>query len=95
MGHDVPMERLMYEKCAAEVELLECIKVTFGKQAVEILEHFVELNEIGKEKAINTLIDLCMIEKYTEKNWCVTDVTDVTLTLYFLYFKVFQIIKFL
>ena len=68
MGHDVPMERLMYEKCAAEVELLECIKVTFGKQAVEILEHFVELNEIGKEKAIDTLIDLCMIEKYTEKN---------------------------
>jgi len=68
MGHDVPMERLMYEKCAAEVELLECIKVTFGKQAVELLEHFVELNEIGKEKAIDTLIDLCMIEKYTEKN---------------------------
>jgi len=68
MGYDVPMERLMYEKNAAEVELLECIQVTFGKQAVELLEHFVELNETGKEKAIDTLIDLCMIEKYTEKN---------------------------
>lgn len=68
MGYDVPMERLMYEKNAAEVELLECIQVTFGNQAVELLEHFVELNEIGKEKAIDTLIDLCMIEKYTEKN---------------------------
>ena len=29
MGYDVPMERLMYEKNAAEVELLECIQVTF------------------------------------------------------------------
>ena len=35
--------------------------------AVELLEHFVELNEAGKEKAIDTLIDLCMIDKYTEK----------------------------
>jgi len=67
MGYDVQMDRLMYEKNAAEVELLECIQVTFGKQAVELLEHFVELNETGKEKAIDTLIDLCMIEKYTEK----------------------------
>jgi transcriptional regulator with XRE-family HTH domain len=67
MGYDVPMERLMYEKNAAEVELLECIQVTFGKKAVQLLEQFIELNEVGKDKAIDTLIDLCMIEKYTEK----------------------------
>lgn len=67
MGYDVPMERLMYEKNAAEVELLECIQVTFGEKAVQLLEHFIELNETGKEKAIDTLIDLCMIDKYTEK----------------------------
>ncbi len=67
MGHDVPMERLMYEKNAAEVELLECIQVTFGEKAVQLLEQFIELNEVGKDKAIDTLIDLCMIEKYTEK----------------------------
>ena len=67
MGYDVPMERLMYEKNAAEVELLELIQVTYGKEVVELLEHFIELNETGKEKAIDTLIDLCMIDKYTEK----------------------------
>jgi len=67
MGHDVPMERLMYEKNATEVQLLEAIKVTYGKKAVELLEQFVELNEAGKDKAIDTLIDLCMIDKYTEK----------------------------
>lgn len=67
MGHDVPMERLICEKNATEVQLLELIQVTYGKKAVELLEQFVELNESGKDKAIDTLIDLCMIEKYTEK----------------------------
>lgn len=52
---------------ASEVQLLELIQVTYGKEAVELLEQFVELNESGKEKAIDTLIDLCMIDKYTEK----------------------------
>lgn len=67
MDHDVPMERLICEKNASEVQLLELIQVTYGKEAVELLEHFIELNETGKEKAIDTLIDLCMIDKYTEK----------------------------
>ena len=67
MGHNVPMERLMYENNATEVQLLEAIQITYGKKAVELLEQFVELNEAGKDKAIDTLIDLCMIEKYTEK----------------------------
>lgn len=67
MGHDVPMERLICEKNASEVQLLELIQVTYGKEAVELLEYFIELNETGKEKAIDTLIDLCMIDKYTEK----------------------------
>lgn len=67
MSHDVPMERLICEKNASEVQLLELIQVTYGKEAVELLEHFIELNETGKEKAIDTLIDLCMIDKYTEK----------------------------
>lgn len=67
MGHDVPMERLICEKNATEVQLLELIQVTYGKKAVELLEQFVELNEAGKDKAIDTLIDLCMIDKYTEK----------------------------
>ena len=67
MGYDVQMERLMHEKAASEVQLLETIQVTYGKKAVELLEQFVELNEAGKNKAIDTLIDLCMLEKYTQK----------------------------
>lgn len=67
MGYDVQMERLIHEKNATEVQLLEVIQVTYGKKAVELLEQFVELNELGKDKAIDTLIDLCMIDKYIEK----------------------------
>lgn len=67
MGHDVSMERLICQKNATEVELLELVQVTYGKKAVELLEQFVELNETGKDKAIDTLIDLCMIDKYIEK----------------------------
>ena len=67
MGHDVSMERLICQKNATEVQLLEAIQVTYGKKAVELLEQFVELNETGKGKAVDTLIDLCMIDKYTEK----------------------------
>ena len=52
MGHDVPMERLISEKNASEVQLLELIQVTYGKEAVELLEHFIELNETGKEKQL-------------------------------------------
>lgn len=67
MGHDVSMERLICQKNATEVELLELIQVTYGKKAVELLEQFIELNETGKDKAIDTLIDLCMIDKYIDK----------------------------
>ena len=67
MGYDVPMERLLHQKNATEVQILEAVQANYGKQAVELLEQFVELNEAGKEKAIDTLIDLCMIDKYTEK----------------------------
>lgn len=66
MGWDDDYEKVT--KLALEVKLIEQIQKQYGKQAVELLEHFVELNEIGKEKAIDSLIDLCMIEKYTEKN---------------------------
>lgn len=67
MGYDVPMERLLHEKLAEEVKLIEQIQVTYGEKAVQLLELFVELNNTGKSKAVETIIDLTMIEKYTEK----------------------------
>jgi len=58
------------EKVAAiayEVQLIEQIQKLYGKKAVQLLENFIELNDVGKDKAIETVIDLTMIEKYTEK----------------------------
>ena len=65
MGWDDDQEKV--SALANEVKLIEQIKKQYGKKAVELLEQFVELNEAGKDKAIDTLIDLCMIDKYTEK----------------------------
>jgi len=65
MGWDDDYDKV--NELALEVKLIEQIQSQYGKQAVELLEQFVELNEIGKDKAIDTLIDLCMIDKYTEK----------------------------
>lgn len=93
MGHDVPMERLICEKNASEVQLLELIQVTYGKEAVELLEHFIELNETGKEKAIDTLIDLCMIEKYTEKQQLLRLLRLLRLFSIYYIFNQFFIIK--
>lgn len=93
MGHDVPMERLICEKNASEVQLLELIQVTYGKEAVELLEHFIELNETGKEKAIDTLIDLCMIDKYTEKQHLLRLLQLLRLFSIYYIFNQFFIIK--
>jgi transcriptional regulator with XRE-family HTH domain len=67
MGYDVPMDRLLHEKLAEEVKLIEQIQVTYGEKAVQLLELFVELNATGKNKAVENLIDLSMLGKYTEK----------------------------
>ena len=50
-----------------EVKVIEQIQMTFGKDFVKILQHFNELNEEGKQKAIETIIDLTEHPKYTNK----------------------------
>ena len=65
MGWDDDYEKVT--KLALEVKLIEQIQKQYGKQAVELLEQFIELNEVGKDKAIDTLIYLCMIDKYIDK----------------------------
>ena len=64
---DVPGKKLLHAKNAEEIKLIEQIQLTYGDEAVELLKFFVELNIAGKEKAIDTIADLTMIEKYTEK----------------------------
>ena len=51
---------------AKEVELIEQIQLVYGKEAVQLLQQFNELNQAGKEKAIENLTDLTEITKYTE-----------------------------
>lgn len=51
-------------KLAKEVKLLEEIQETYGKEAVELLQYFVELNELGKQKAIENVSDFVEIPKY-------------------------------
>lgn len=52
---------------AEEVKLIEQIQKLYGKKAVQLFELFNELNPTGRNKAIETMADLTMIEKYTEK----------------------------
>lgn len=55
-------------RLAEEVSLIEQIQNQYGKGAVQILQNYVELNEIGKSKAIESVSDLTEIAKYTEKD---------------------------
>ena len=49
---------------STEVKLFEGIKVLFGSDAVELFTAFVQLNEQGKKKALETVSDLLEIPKY-------------------------------
>ena len=44
--------------------MIETIQLQFGKDSVELLNYFTKLNSIGKEKAIENIIDLTSIPKY-------------------------------
>lgn len=72
MGCDVPMNRNIAinskqeAALAKEVELIESIQNQWGKDAVSLLNIFVNLNNQGKEKALDALSDLSSIEKYTK-----------------------------
>lgn len=50
-----------------EVKIIEQIQEQYGKKAVELLQSFIELNESGKIKALESVFDLTEIKKYTEK----------------------------
>lgn len=54
-------------RLAKEVSLIEQIQNQYGKDAVQLLQNFVELNELGKSKALESVSDLTEIQKYTEK----------------------------
>lgn len=56
------------KKLRDEVTLIEGIEKAYGSGAAELLESFSQLNTKGKEKALDSLSDLTMIEQYTKKD---------------------------
>lgn len=48
-----------------EVATIESVQKLFGRDAVLLLQYFNELNEAGKQKALNDVGDLTEIPKYT------------------------------
>lgn len=55
-------------KLAKEVSLIEEIQRQYGKEAVQLLQNFTELNEVGRSKALETISDLTELQKYTEQD---------------------------
>jgi len=64
MGHDVPMGRLLVSKSQEQTTMFEQVQLYFGSEAVEMMQLFLQLNEQGKKRAIQSVSDLIEIEKY-------------------------------
>lgn len=52
------------DSLAKEVKLIEQIQEFYGKEAVDLLQLFTQLNAIGKEKVISYCDDMTEIQKY-------------------------------
>lgn len=50
-----------------EVKIFELIRLQYGEEAVEMMQTFLQLNEVGRDKLINLANDFKEIEKYTER----------------------------
>lgn len=51
---------------AEEVKIIEQIQKHFGKDAVQLLQYFNELNINGRQKALEDIGDLTELPKYTD-----------------------------
>ena len=54
-------------RLAKEVSLIEQIQNQYGKDSVQLLQYFTELNALGRSTALGSVADLTEIQKYTEK----------------------------
>ena len=57
-------DRFDTKRLSEEVKTIELIQKHFGENAVQILQNFQQLNEVGKEKALEMLSDLTELPKY-------------------------------
>ena len=51
-------------KISEEVKVIEAVQGLFGKDAVLLLQQFNELNELGRQKALENISDLTELPKY-------------------------------
>lgn len=58
-------EKIDSSKVSKEVKVIEQIQDLFGKDAVQLLQYFNELNADGRQKAIEAIGDLVDHPKYT------------------------------
>lgn len=72
MGYDVNMERIDFDsmfnssELAKEVKLIELIQTYYGKGAVQLLNVFCNFNDLGKQKALENILDISEIDKYSK-----------------------------
>lgn len=67
MGHDVPME-MNEQELKQKFAACELIEKCYGSKAYQLVEMFIKLNDIGKEKIIEQLSDMTQLTKYTKEN---------------------------
>ena len=60
-------DRFDSAKAAEETKAIELVQKHFGKDAVHVLQMFIELNQTGQQKVLEDLSDMTELSKYTEK----------------------------
>ena len=55
------------QRLSKEVKVIEGIQEMFGKGAVQLLQHFYELNDFGKEQALQELSHMTELQRFTRK----------------------------
>ena len=60
-------EEFNVEQISEEVKIIEAVQKIFGKETVDLIEHYMKLNDAGKQKILNLIEDLTQIPKYTKK----------------------------
>ena len=60
-------DRFDSAKAAEETKAIELVQKHFGKDAVHVLQMFMEVNQTGQQKVLEDLSDMTELSKYTEK----------------------------
>ncbi|MBQ8616542.1 MAG: helix-turn-helix transcriptional regulator [Clostridia bacterium] len=66
MGWDEEDERI--NELSEEVKFIEKIQAQYGKEAVQLLSALVQLNDMGKQKALENIQDLLDVPKYRKED---------------------------